>query len=89
MNIGTIIGKVGQRRQVVIPKNIFEKIGLNEGDFIEIKDKHGSVMIKPQKFVGPGERLTHAEKKSIIRGFRDIKRGHSIAWKDLKRELGL
>ncbi len=66
MNIGTITRKIGQHRQVIIPKNIFEKIGLNKNEV-----------------------LTLAEKNSIIRGFRDVKSGHTIDWKDLKHELGL
>ena len=30
------ISKVGQRRQVVIPKEICEDLGLKEGDFVEV-----------------------------------------------------
>lgn len=28
------IGRVGQRRQVVIPRDIFERLNMHEGDFV-------------------------------------------------------
>ncbi len=33
------IGKIGQRRQVVIPKEIFDALGLRTGDFVEVKPR--------------------------------------------------
>ena len=40
------IGKLGQRRQVVIPKDICENLGLETGDFVEIVQEGGRVIIK-------------------------------------------
>ena len=30
------VSKIGQRRQVTIPKDLFAEMGLKEGDFIEV-----------------------------------------------------
>ncbi|TSC68619.1 MAG: hypothetical protein G01um101466_380, partial [Parcubacteria group bacterium Gr01-1014_66] len=40
------IGKIGQRRQVVIPKDIFDELGLEVGGFVEVQKVKGTVVIK-------------------------------------------
>lgn len=37
----TAISKIGQRRQVVIPRGICEDLGIKEGDFVEVKESKG------------------------------------------------
>ncbi|MBI2097458.1 MAG: AbrB/MazE/SpoVT family DNA-binding domain-containing protein [Candidatus Vogelbacteria bacterium] len=83
------ISKVGQRRQVVIPKKIFDSVGLKIGHFIEVSQKGNEVVIRPQAVVHRDEVLTPAEEKLVARGFRQLKRGEHIIWKDLKHEQGL
>lgn len=56
------ISKVGQRRQVVIPKEICEDLGLKEGDFVEVKESKGVVLIKPKKLVDFDDILTPRRK---------------------------
>src|SRR5712691_1904509 len=73
------ISKVGQRRQVVIPKAIFEALGLQTGDFVEVKQGKGTVVIKPKKLVDADEVLT-PEQRAVIdarlaEGLEDIKQG--------------
>ena len=71
------IGKIGQRRQVVIPKEICEELGLQTGDFVEVKQVKGTVVIKPKKLVDADEVLTPAQKAEIdarlAEGLEDIK----------------
>ena len=43
------ISKLGQRRQVVIPKDICEALGLEIGDFVEVRQVKGSVVIKERR----------------------------------------
>jgi AbrB family looped-hinge helix DNA binding protein len=50
-----IIQRVGKRRAVVIPRDLCAVVGLEEGDFIELKAVDGTVVIKPKKLVDPGE----------------------------------
>jgi AbrB family looped-hinge helix DNA binding protein len=48
------ISKLGQRRQIVIPKEICDELGLQEGDFVEVTSAKGLVIIKPKKSGGCG-----------------------------------
>ena len=41
------IGRVGQRRQVVIPREIFDNLNMREGDFVAVEQQGRSVVIKP------------------------------------------
>ena len=65
------ISKVGQRRQVVIPKEICEDVGLKERDFVEIKESRGFVLIKPKKLVDSDDILIPEEETMIKKGRRN------------------
>lgn len=73
------IMRLGQRRQVVIPKDICEDLGLEEGDFVEVTAIQGQVIIKPKKLVDADEVLTPEQRafidKRLSKGLEDIKRG--------------
>lgn len=43
--------KVRPRRQVTIPKEIFNKLHLEEGDFIEAKAEYQKIVLIPKKLV--------------------------------------
>lgn len=45
------VSKIGQRRQVTIPKDLFVELGLKEGDFIEVVPLNDGIFIKPKKLV--------------------------------------
>jgi AbrB family looped-hinge helix DNA binding protein len=59
------ISKLGQRRQVVIPKEICDELGLQEGDFVEVTSTKGKVIIKPKKLVDADAVLTPAQRAVI------------------------
>ena len=59
------ISKLGQRRQVVIPKDICDELGLQEGDFVEVTSAEGQVIITPKKVVDADEVLTPAQRAVI------------------------
>jgi AbrB family looped-hinge helix DNA binding protein len=82
------IGRVGQRRQVVIPREILENLKLREGDFVAFSQQPNGVLIKPKRVVDPDDVLTPAEAKMVRRGFKQIKEGRFKLWRDVKRELG-
>jgi AbrB family looped-hinge helix DNA binding protein len=73
------ISKLGQRRQVVIPKAICDELGLEEGDFVEVTSGKGQVIIKPKKMVDADEILTPAQRaaidKRLAEAEEDIKAG--------------
>ncbi len=83
------ISRLGQRRQVVIPKTICDELGLRQGDFVEVTKSRDHVVIKPKKLVDPEDTLTPEEEKIVARGFRQLKRGQYVTWDKLKDELGL
>jgi len=60
------IGKIGQRRQVVIPKDIFDTLGLKTGDFVEVTQVKGTVVIKPKRLIDADEEVLTPRQKAAI-----------------------
>jgi AbrB family looped-hinge helix DNA binding protein len=83
------ISKLGQRRQVVIPKEICDELGLHEGDFVEVTSTEGLVIIKPKKVVDADDVLTPEEEKVVRKGEAQLKKGEHVAWDDVKKQLKL
>ena len=83
------ISKLGQRRQVVIPKEICDELGLHEGDFVEVTSTEGLVIIKPKKLVDADDVLTREEEKVVRKGEAQLKKGEHVAWDDVKQRLKL
>lgn len=81
------ITKIGQRRQVIIPKDVFDELGLQEGDVVEVTRSRGSVVIKPKKLVDPDDILTPEEEKIVRKGIQQLKQGRSKTWRQIKDEL--
>lgn len=81
------ISKVGQRRQVVIPKEICEDLGLKEGDFVEVKESKGSVLIRPKRLVDSDDILTPEAEALIRKGEAQLKKGEYVSWDDLQRKI--
>ena len=59
------ISKLGQRRQVVIPKEICDELGLEEGDFVEVTRADGRIIVTLKKLVDADEVLTPAQRAVI------------------------
>jgi len=66
------IGRVGQRRQVVIPREIFDDLHMREGDFAAVEQRGGSVVITPKKLVDLDDVLTPAEARHVRHGMKQI-----------------
>jgi AbrB family looped-hinge helix DNA binding protein len=81
------IGKVGQRRQVVIPKDICENLGLAVGDYVEVQQVKGMVVIKPKKLADTDDVLTPEEEVIVRKGERQLRQGKSKPWSQIKHEL--
>ncbi len=81
------VGRVGQRRQVVIPREILETLNLREGDFVAYAKQKNGVLIKPKRLVDPEDTLTVAEAKVVRKGEAQLKRGESKPWRDVKHAL--
>ena len=83
------IGRVGHRRQVVIPREILETLRLQEGDFVAFSKQDNGVLIKPKRVVDPDEVLTPAEAKKVRHALKQIREGKTRPWSQIKHELGL
>ena len=81
------IGKIGQRRQVVIPKEIFEALGLKTGDFVEVQRVKGTIVIKPKKLVDADDVLTPEEAAIVRKGEAQLRRGAYVTLADLEHAL--
>ena len=83
------IGRVGQRRQVVIPREICDTLKLREGDFVAFTKQNNGVLIKPKRVVDPGDVLTPAEAKKVRHALKQVKAGKTRPWPQIKDKLGL
>jgi bifunctional DNA-binding transcriptional regulator/antitoxin component of YhaV-PrlF toxin-antitoxin module len=83
------IGRVGQRRQIVIPREMLETMKLRVGDFVAFSRQANGVLIKPRRVVDPNDLLTPAEAKKIRHGVKQASQGKVKAWTQVKHELGL
>jgi AbrB family looped-hinge helix DNA binding protein len=82
-----VIGRVGQRRQIVIPKQIAEQLHLAAGDFVAVEKHLGSIVIKPQRLVDPDDILAPSEDKLLRKAERQIRQGQSVELSALSHEL--
>ena len=75
------ISKLGQRRQIVIPKEICDELGLEEGDFVEVTRAEGKIIVTPKKLVNADEVLTPAQRavigERLAEGLEDIEEGRT------------
>jgi AbrB family looped-hinge helix DNA binding protein len=82
------IARVGQGRQVVIPREILETLKIQEGDLVAITKQQNGVLIKKRKrVINPDDTLTAAEAKLVRRGEAQLKRGKSKPWRVVKDAL--
>ncbi|MSV28790.1 MAG: AbrB/MazE/SpoVT family DNA-binding domain-containing protein [Bryobacterales bacterium] len=82
-------GRVGQRRQVVLPKPLCDEIGLVEGDFVEVSAKRGMMLVKPKRLVDADDTLTPAEARKVRSAVKQVREGKARPWSAVKRELDL
>jgi AbrB family looped-hinge helix DNA binding protein len=78
------IGKIGQRRQVAIPKAICEALGLETGDCVEVTQVKRTVVMTPKKMVDADEVLTPAEEVMVE---AQLRHGEYVTLEDLEHDL--
>jgi AbrB family looped-hinge helix DNA binding protein len=83
------LSRIGQRRQVVIPKAVFDSLGLEEGDFVEVVAEGRRVVMRPKRLVDLDDTLTPAEARKVRAGLAEVRAGKTKQWKQLKNELGV
>jgi AbrB family looped-hinge helix DNA binding protein len=83
------VGRVGQRRQIIIPRKIFEKLQLREGDLVAFAQKENGVMIKPKRLRDPDDVLTREEGALVSKARREMREGKYVSLAQLQHELVL
>ena len=83
------VSRIGQRRQVVIPKRVFEALKLQEGDFVEVTVDRGNLRLRPKRLVDIEDvTLTPREAAKVRRGEAEIKTGKYKSLATVKHEMG-
>jgi len=83
------VSRLGKRRQVVIPKAICERLGLHQGDLVEVTHKKGIALVKPKTRVGREDTLSPEEERLVRKGEKQLREGKYVLWEDLKKKLKL
>lgn len=77
--------KVMQRRQVVIPKELFDALNLETGDYLEAHLEDGKLVYVPKKIVDRDEwYASHVGKETIEKALHDIKEGKGKEFGDVE-----
>lgn len=70
------IVKIMQRRQVVIPKELFDSLHLEVGDYLEVKLNNGKLEYVPKELVDRDKWYASEQgRKAIATALREIKTG--------------
>jgi len=77
------IGRVGQRRQLVVPLEILKTLKLQTGDLVAFAEQTNGVLIKPKRMLEPDDTLSAAEAKKVRHGMKQIKEGKFKLWRDV------
>lgn len=80
--------RIGQRRQVVIPRSVLDAAGLKEGDFMDVIADGSRVLLKRKRLRASLESLTPTEAAKVRKGQAQLRAGESTPWREVKRELG-
>lgn len=80
-------GRVGQRRQVVIPRAILDNLHMREGDLVAVAQRGDSVIIKRKIPVDPDDVLTPAEAALVKKAEREMKQGKYVTLAQLHHDL--
>jgi bifunctional DNA-binding transcriptional regulator/antitoxin component of YhaV-PrlF toxin-antitoxin module len=81
------VGRVGQRHEIVIPREILETLKLQAGDLVAFAEQKNGVLIKPKRVADADDALSPAEAKIVRRGEAQLKRGESKSWRTVKHAL--
>lgn len=71
--------KIQRHRQITIPKEMFEKLGLAKGDFVELIKKDNRLVVVPQKLVDKDQSWFWSEKwqEKERKAEKDIEQGRT------------
>jgi AbrB family looped-hinge helix DNA binding protein len=82
-----VVGRVGQRRQIIIPRKIFDKLQMRAGDLVAFAQKENGVLIKPKRIVDPDDVLTREEGALVSKARREMREGKYVSLAQLEHNL--
>jgi AbrB family looped-hinge helix DNA binding protein len=81
------LGRVGQRRQVVIPREILETLKLQPGDLVAFAEQKNGVLIKPKRVVDPDDVLSAEESALVKKAEHEMRQGKYVTLDQLRHDL--
>jgi bifunctional DNA-binding transcriptional regulator/antitoxin component of YhaV-PrlF toxin-antitoxin module len=81
------VGRVGQRCQVVIPREILEALKLRAGDLVAFPEQSNGVLIKPKRVVDPDDVLSAEESALVNKAEREVRQGKYVTLDQLRHDL--
>src|ERR1700689_3527620 len=81
------LGRVGQRREVVIPREILETLKLQAGDLVTFSEQRNGVLIKPKRVVDPDDVLSAEESALVNKAEREMRQGKYVTLDQLRHDL--
>jgi len=71
----------------VIPKEIFDALGLQTGDFVEVTQVKRTVVIQSKKLVDADDVLTPQEEAIVRQGEAHLRRGDYVSFEDIEHDV--
>jgi AbrB family looped-hinge helix DNA binding protein len=81
------IGRVGHRRQVVIPREILETLKLQAGDLVAFAEQKNGVLIKPKRVVDRDDVLSAKESALVNKAEHEMRQGKYVTLDQLRHDL--
>jgi AbrB family looped-hinge helix DNA binding protein len=81
------IGRVGHRRQVVIPREILETLKLQAGDLVAFAEQKNGVLIKPKRVVDRDDVLSATESALVNKAEHEMRQGKYVTLDQLRHDL--
>jgi hypothetical protein len=82
------IGRVGRRRQVVLPQEIFENLDMRADNFVAVARAGTRWSSRSQKkLIDPDDGLTPAEGALVMKGECEMKQGKCVTLAQLHHDL--
>jgi bifunctional DNA-binding transcriptional regulator/antitoxin component of YhaV-PrlF toxin-antitoxin module len=79
--------RIGQRREVVIPREILKTLKLREGDVVAFAEQKNGVLMKPKRVVDPDDILTAEESALVKKAEREMRQGKYVTLDQLRHDL--
>ena len=81
--------KMTSQHQITIPKRVCETLRLQGGDRLEVVVLSGSkLLLKPKKLIDTDD-PAYQLGREILEAERQIKRGETVPWSEVKRRHGV